>query len=307
MLAHMDNSGKSVTNRRRLIVIGLAFLSLLTGISALQAVSAPTSFAERSTKIVRGNEVTPAEWAESYSSTVGLNNRGSGSYLGQICGGTLVKPNLVVTAAHCVGRGGLIGKGDFISTGRDLMRPLENLRIVWAKKHPRYAEKYVSQAGGYIPVNDIALLKLVGNGSTKQAVRTAEVVGSGEELTAGESVSAAGWGETQDPNNRFPRMLRKVDIEAIPTATANEPASYDGLIDPASMIAAGFIEGGKDTCQGDSGGPLFRFTKSETGEVTTELAGVTSWGYGCAEPGLPGVYTKASAFSDWVERIAVRI
>merc|ERR1712098_533802 len=58
-----------------------------------------------------------------------------------------------------------------------------------------------------------------------------------------------------------------------------------------SMICAGFPQGGKDSCQGDSGGPFM---------CGSQLSGIVSWGYGCAEAGYPGVYTQTSYFIDWI-------
>merc|ERR1711900_114933 len=58
-----------------------------------------------------------------------------------------------------------------------------------------------------------------------------------------------------------------------------------------SMICAGLDAGGKDSCQGDSGGPFM---------CGSQLSGVVSWGYGCAEAGYPGVYTQTSYFISWL-------
>ena len=57
-----------------------------------------------------------------------------------------------------------------------------------------------------------------------------------------------------------------------------------------------YFKGGKDTCRGDSGGPLM--VKHSTGRYV--LAGITSWGIGCARPSLPGMYTRAANHVDWI-------
>jgi len=62
------------------------------------------------------------------------------------------------------------------------------------------------------------------------------------------------------------------------------------------MVCAGFPQGGIDTCQGDSGGPLYR--RATDGSLI--VAGITSWGYGCALDGRPGVYGNVSFFADWI-------
>jgi len=86
---------------------------------------------------------------------------------------------------------------------------------------------------------------------------------------------------------------------------ANEVASinYDPIYGSGSitprMLAAGYESGGVDTCQGDSGGPLA--VPYEASPVGYLLAGVTSWGYGCARENYPGIYARISVFQDWIE------
>lgn len=72
----------------------------------------------------------------------------------------------------------------------------------------------------------------------------------------------------------------------------NEAYSFMNEITPRMICAGDFTDGGKDSCQGDSGGPLVS---------DNVLYGVVSWGYGCARPNYPGVYTNVAVLRDWVK------
>ncbi|XP_042859474.1 trypsin-1-like [Penaeus japonicus] len=85
--------------------------------------------------------------------------------------------------------------------------------------------------------------------------------------------------------------LMKVTVPIVSDAECRDAYGQNDVDD--SMICAGLPEGGKDSCQGDSGGPL---VCSDTGSAY--LAGIVSWGYGCARPGYPGVYTEVAYFVD---------
>jgi secreted trypsin-like serine protease len=93
-------------------------------------------------------------------------------------------------------------------------------------------------------------------------------------------------------------LLRKVEIPIVANGVCNSPQSYAGRISE-NMICAGHTEGGKDSCQGDSGGPLI--VRKGTGFV---LAGVVSWGRGCALADFYGVYARAARYRDWITQIA---
>jgi len=72
------------------------------------------------------------------------------------------------------------------------------------------------------------------------------------------------------------------------------------------MICSAVPAGGCDTCQGDSGGPLYQTTTVETGGATSTMSvmiGVTSWGVGCARPGVPGVYARTSVYAEWIDGV----
>ena len=97
-----------------------------------------------------------------------------------------------------------------------------------------------------------------------------------------------GW-RTTSFAGELSNVLMKVTVPVISDDDCRDANGEDYIAD--SMICAGFDEGGKDHCQGDSGGPFM---------CGSQLSGVVSWGWGCAEPGKPGVYTQTSHFISWL-------
>jgi secreted trypsin-like serine protease len=107
------------------------------------------------------------------------------------------------------------------------------------------------------------------------------------------------WTENSDPSTREDAddVLQEVEIQAIPDDVCNGDDMFRGFIKEDVMLCAGVVEGGKDACSGDSGGPLFR--KSSDGSVVQ--VGIVSFGAGCARAYRPGIYTRVSAFSEWIQ------
>ena len=99
----------------------------------------------------------------------------------------------------------------------------------------------------------------------------------------------SGWG-TLTEGGSSSNVLQYVNVPTVTDAHCREDYGESQIDD--SMICAGKSEGGKDACQGDSGGPL---------ACDNKLTGIVSWGYGCARPHYPGVYTEVAYFVDWVQ------
>ena len=88
-----------------------------------------------------------------------------------------------------------------------------------------------------------------------------------------------------------------VDVPIVSNTRANAPGSYNGAID-STMIAAGYDEGKKDSCQGDSGGPL-TIVGSNGVDI---LAGVVSFGQGCARAKYFGIYANVASAHEWITK-----
>ncbi|XP_075161618.1 trypsin-1 [Haematobia irritans] len=203
----------------------------------------------------------------------------------QFCGATLINDRYALTAAHCTH--GMDMKGITIRLLQlDKNAASEGIvrRVVAVNMHRQYSTTTLQ--------NDIALLKLDQPVPLKDPIRPVCLpVGANHNFDF-KSAIVAGWGLTSDGGSSS-SYLREVVVPVITNAQCKATSYKSMIVD--TMLCAGYLEGGKDACQGDSGGPLIVRESN-----IFRLAGVVSFGYGCASPDAPGVYTRVSKFLDWI-------
>jgi len=207
------------------------------------------------------------------------------SYQG--CGGALVGDQYVVTAAHCTDGA---SPGDiYVTVGNTILgTPFEAksfiIDVVDIINHGDYASATTE--------NDISILKLAEKVDLYKYPNIKPVCLPSSQY-AGKAV-VSGWGTTSS-GGISQSWLQDTDVDVYPQGSCGDYPPGDITAD---MLCAGYPEGGKDACQGDSGGPLVARQMADSDSYT--LTGVVSWGYGCASPGLPGIYANVSYFTSWL-------
>jgi hypothetical protein len=272
----------------RLLWIILPVLLLLSAL--LYVLQTPVAQAQQTPRqgdapeIVGGTEAIPGAWPWQVAL---VNSRYGNDLTGQYCGGVLIDPQWVLTAAHCTST----EMGSYVQAvlGKHKLsvKDGERISITEVIIHPEY--------NGEIGSADVALLRL--REPSTRTVLPLDQAADGKVETRALQATVIGWGRTE---RGTANVLRQVALPFFPHERCQRIYTDFLGVSPVTdgMICAGYDNGGKNACFGDSGGPLMIPTAAAPG---WKQVGIVSWGpYSCGSAQLPNVYTRIATYQPWI-------
>lgn len=218
------------------------------------------------------------------------------------CGGSVIHPSVIMTAAHCVdainGDHLKVRAGEWDTRNTNEPWPHQDRAVAEIIKHGDYYKHSVH--------NDIALLRLDKPLRLAPNVNTVCLPMQEARLEGGQRCVVSGWGKDMfGRKGQYQPILKKIELPIVEHGKCQRLLRQTKLGRYFRLHRSFICAGGErdnDACKGDGGSPLVCATTNTSPTSRYYQAGIVSWGVGCREPKVPAAYVNVAAFRHWIDR-----